>query len=148
MTVPPWPCLSTKGSDAAISSGCEPWRLALAGGYDEGMDANPYESPSPAAAQPNRLLVVLLRFAAIGFWMASLVPVLMFVLMVGHPENFERADNPLLHVPSAVVVFALPALGFLLLGVASWWRVKEFAIMGLTSFVPIAVISLIALMQP
>jgi hypothetical protein len=112
------------------------------------MDLNPYASPSPTTTLPTRLLVVWLRFVAIGFWLASLFPTLAFVLMVNRPEIVQRADNPLLHFPSAVIVFALPAIGFLLLGVASWWRVRALAIMGLASLIPIALIALFALMMP
>jgi hypothetical protein len=119
-------------------------RAGTGAGRIDGMTPNPYEPPYQASIGSIQLHITLLRCAAIGLWLSALMVVSLFGLMVKYPAIVQRADNPLLHVPSAVVVFALPVLGFLLLGVGSWLRVAWVAVIGLSAFVPIGLLALAA----
>src|SRR5438132_8216483 len=103
------------------------------------MDLNPYASPVPAERSRARGLGrLLLRFVAICLWLASLFLVLGIVTNWNRPEITARsAQNPILAAVIWVVGFVLPAVGFALLGFASWRRRWTLALIGVASFIPL-----------
>jgi hypothetical protein len=103
------------------------------------MESNPYASPKPEGNASPYLARLLLRFVAVFLWLTSLFLVLGIVSIWNRPEIAARtADNPSL----AAVVWAagmiLPALGFAILGLASWRRRWGLALLGLLAgFMPL-----------
>lgn len=110
---------------------------------------NPYKSPAPNVGDERGIGTLLLRIFAIGCWLASLLPVFGFLLVVNRPELVEkRAQNPPLFLGVCVVMFVLPPLGLALLGIASWWRARWIAVLGLAAFLPIVLWTLAARFWP
>ncbi len=112
------------------------------------MDGNPYQSPAPVASRSS-VGGLLLRLLAVGCWLAALLPVAGFLLIVNRPDNAARREaNFPLYVAVCVAMFLLPSLELVMLGVASWWRVRWVAIAGAMAFAPIVLWSLAIVLWP
>ena len=109
------------------------------------MDVNPYRSPTTSGGERSTLGIALLRVLAVACWVAALLPILGFLSVINRPEIAEKSEQHFpLFVGLNVIMFALPALGFALLGVASWRRSQSFLIAGIVAFLPIALATLAA----
>jgi hypothetical protein len=112
------------------------------------MVQNPYESPAPSAKPPVRPSRLLFRILAIFFWLLSLLTVWAFLSVVSLPQNLERrTSDPALFWGLCAIMFALPAIGLVLLGIASWWRVRWLAYVGIAAFGPIILATIYGLIR-
>src|SRR5690348_758214 len=102
------------------------------------MESNPYASPNPEQDLPPHSFRLLLRLAAICFWLVSLFLVLGIMTTWNRPEIVaRRSEGPLLFAVVWMVGFILPALAFAILGIGSWLRRRTLVSIGLAFFVPL-----------
>jgi hypothetical protein len=109
------------------------------------MEFNPYESPKPSTHLRRNSRSLLLRLLAIGFWLAATLPVMAFLSIVNRPEVAQRhAQSPPLSIAIHVILFALPAIGFAMLGIACWRRSGWLGFCGIAAFMPVILVTIAA----
>jgi hypothetical protein len=79
-----------------------------------------------------------LRFVAVGLWLVSFLLAYGLVSIWNRPEIAERRiEDPVLAWTVTIVGIVLPAMGFALIGIASWWRRWWVALVGVGAFLPL-----------
>jgi len=102
------------------------------------MEQNPYASPGPEVNPPPYTARLILQFFAVCFWLMSLFLAIGIVTNWNRPEIRARsAETPVLAAVVWTVALVLPALGFAILGIASWWRHWVLGLIGLAGFMPL-----------
>jgi hypothetical protein len=99
------------------------------------MSPNPYESPRLAVNGSAGIRNLLFRGIAVVCWVFALLLLLGFLSIIGRVEVTERfEENPVLAITVTIVGIALPAMGLMLLGLASWRRSGWLALAGTIPF--------------
>lgn len=105
------------------------------------MEQNPYESPTSSAEPPARRgRILLFRVLAVPLWVFSFYLLIAFWMVRTTPRYIERrTSDPALFWWASISLLVLPAFGIAVLGIASWWRLRRIAYVGLAFFAPIIV---------